>query len=123
MPRENDTRYYFTFFGIFIKLLEKFITFCQLLQILCIHKKMIVSLTYDHLSYFKYTLITYYSFYNFYNLFIIHTIVRSFLGDMDIMRMALLQGCSRDLHESAGLLQGLDILCTAVTHTGTKTAQ
>ena len=37
--------------------------------------------------------------------------------------MALLQGCCRDLHESAGLLQSLDILCTTVTHTGAETAQ
>lgn len=58
-----------------------------------------------------------------YNLFIIHAVIRSFLGDMDIMRMALLQGCSGDLHKSAGLLQGLDILCTAVAHTGTETAE
>ena len=42
---------------------------------------------------------------------------------MDIMRMALLQGCCRDLHESAGLLQSLDILRTTVTHTGAETAQ
>ena len=58
-----------------------------------------------------------------YNLFIIHAVIRSFLGDVDIMRMALLQGCSGDLHKSAGLFQGLDILCTAVAHTGTKTAE
>lgn len=58
-----------------------------------------------------------------YNLFIIHAVIRSFLGDVDIMRMALLQGCSGDLHKSAGLLQGLDILCTAVAHTGTETAE
>ena len=58
-----------------------------------------------------------------YNLFIIHAVVRSFLGDVDIMRMTLLQGCSGDLHKSAGLLQGLDILCTAVAHTGTETAE
>ncbi len=58
-----------------------------------------------------------------YNLFIIHAVIRSFLGDMDIMRMALLQGCSGDLHKSAGLLQSLDILCTAVAHTGTEAAE
>ena len=58
-----------------------------------------------------------------YNLFIIHAVIRSFLGDVDIMRMTLLQGCSGDLHKSAGLLQGLDILCTAVAHTGTETAE
>lgn len=58
-----------------------------------------------------------------YNLFIIHAVIRSFLGDMNIMRMALLQGCSGDLHKSAGLLQGLDILCTAVAHTGTEAAE
>ena len=58
-----------------------------------------------------------------YNLFIIHAVIRSFLGDMDIMRMTLLQGCSGDLHKSAGLLQSLDILCTAVAHTGTEAAE
>ena len=50
MYPEIDTSYYFTFFVIFIKLLKKFGSFCQLLQILCMQKKAIVSLTYDHLS-------------------------------------------------------------------------
>ena len=38
MHPEIDTSHYFTFFAIFIKLLEKFSSFCQLLQILCLSK-------------------------------------------------------------------------------------
>lgn len=68
MPYEIDTRYYFTFFAIFIKLLEKFNSFCQFLQILCLskdfseaEKETAASQTYDRLFYYSLIFTTYLS--------------------------------------------------------------
>ena len=41
---------------------------------------------------------------------------------MDIMRMALTQGCGRDLHKLAVLVQCLDRRAATVTHTGADTS-
>jgi len=41
---------------------------------------------------------------------------------MDIMRMALSEGCRGDLHESAVIFQFLDRLRTTISHTGPETA-
>ena len=34
----------------------------------------------------------------------IHTVVRSLFGDVDVMRMALFQGCRGNLYETSGFL-------------------
>src|SRR5699024_5331790 len=55
-------------------------------------------------------------------LVVLYTVIRRFLGDVDIMRMALSERCRRDLDKSAVFLQFIDRVRTAVAHTGTDAA-
>ena len=53
----------------------------------------------------------------------VYAVVRSLFCDVDIMRMALAEcGCG-DLNKMTVLLKLFDIMSTAISHTGTKTAQ
>ena len=52
----------------------------------------------------------------------INTVIGCLFRDMDIMRMALSEGCRGDLHESAVIFQFLDRLRTTISHTGPETA-
>ena len=45
-------------------------------------------------------------------------VVRCFLGDLNVMRMALQQSGIGDLHELCLFVEQLDGLAAAVTHTG-----
>lgn len=49
-------------------------------------------------------------------------VVRCFLGDLNVMRMALQQSGIGDLHELCLFVEQLDGLAAAVTHTGADTA-
>ena len=53
---------------------------------------------------------------------VIHAVVRRFLRNLNVMRMAFTKRCCGDFHESAVILQFLDIVCSAISHTGTDTA-
>ena len=44
-------------------------------------------------------------------------IVRCFFGNLDIMRMALAESCTRDPDELGVIPQFLQVLCTAIAHT------
>lgn len=54
-----------------------------------------------------------------FTLLLVHTIVRSFLGYMNVMGMAFLQGCGGNLDKSAVFLQFINGLGSAVAHAGT----
>ena len=53
---------------------------------------------------------------------LIDAIVWCLFCDMNIMRMALSEGCRRNFHKPAVILEFLDRLCAAVPHTRAETA-